>query len=429
MVGNVVNASGLLQVIRKVKPPAEEVEPAVIYGTRSGKLGNENEGKKKNELERNLDSSSFEITEPDADDELTGDREAYMASVLAKYGHNLEERTKNQLGFPCNLDFEYGALLQFQSFAMNNLGDPFIDSGYGINSRQFEVGVLDWFARLWELEKNEYWGYVTNGGTEGNLHGILIGREIFPDGVLYTSKESHYSLFKAARLYRTDCVKVETLVSGEIDCSDFQAKLLPNKERPAIVNVNIGTTVKGAIDDLDLVIKILEESGFEDRFYIHCDRALFGLMLPFLKHEIPCGVQITRKSHINALSRDVKYLASRDTTILGSRNGHAPLFLWYALNRRDTVGSRRRGRLRAAGIGAMLNELSCTVVFERPQDEDFHLPLVVMPNVTVEKLCVFVDELVQRRCVWSRRGEIPSPCIAADVGRENCACLLHRHAQ
>ncbi|CAA6672347.1 unnamed protein product [Spirodela intermedia] len=390
-----------------------------------------------------------------------------MASVLAKYGHNLEERTKNQLGFPCNLDFEYGALLQFQSFAMNNLGDPFIDSGYGINSRQFEVGVLDWFARLWELEKNEYWGYVTNGGTEGNLHGILIGREIFPDGVLYTSKESHYSLFKAARLYRTDCVKVETLVSGEIDCSDFQAKLLPNKERPAIVNVNIGTTVKGAIDDLDLVIKILEESGFEDRFYIHCDRALFGLMLPFLKHEspiprrcggpprarttrmteispigsmsisghkfvgcpVPCGVQITRKSHINALSRDVKYLASRDTTILGSRNGHAPLFLWYALNRRDTVGSRRRGRLRAAGIGAMLNELSCTVVFERPQDEDFHLPLVVMPNVTVEKLCVFVDELVQRRCVWSRRGEIPSPCIAADVGRENCACLLHRHAQ
>jgi hypothetical protein len=44
-----------------------------------------------------------------------------------------------------------------------------------------------------------------------------------------------------------------------------------------------GTTVKGAVDDLDLVIKTLEENGFKDRFYIHCDGALFGLMIPFVK--------------------------------------------------------------------------------------------------------------------------------------------------
>jgi len=73
------------------------------------------------------------------------------------------------------LDFDYGALSQLQHFSINNLGDPFIESNYGVHSRQFEVGVLDWFARLWELEKNEYWGYITNCGTEGNLHGILVG--------------------------------------------------------------------------------------------------------------------------------------------------------------------------------------------------------------------------------------------------------------
>jgi histidine decarboxylase len=39
----------------------------------------------------------------------------------------------------------------------------------------FEVNVLDWFAKQWEIEKNDYWGYVTTGGTEGNLHGILVG--------------------------------------------------------------------------------------------------------------------------------------------------------------------------------------------------------------------------------------------------------------
>lgn len=63
---------------------------------------------------------------------------------------------------------------------------------------------------------------------------------MFPDGILYASRESHYSVFKAARMYRMECVKVDTLVSGEIDCVDFKAKLLPNKGKPAIINVNIG---------------------------------------------------------------------------------------------------------------------------------------------------------------------------------------------
>uniref|UniRef100_A0A803NJ22 Histidine decarboxylase n=1 Tax=Cannabis sativa TaxID=3483 RepID=A0A803NJ22_CANSA len=235
-------------------------------------------------LGRNVHTTCLAVTEPDANDEVTGDKDAFMASVLARYRKTLLEKTKYHLGYPYNLDFDYGALGQLQHFSINNLGDPFIESNYGVHSREFEVGVLDWFARLWEIEKEEYWGYITNCGTEGNLHGILVGREVFPDGILYASKESHYSVFKAARMYRMDCVKIATLVSGEIDCSDFKDKLLVNKDKPAIINVNIGTTVKGAVDDLDLVIQTLEESGFShDRFYIHCDGALFGLMMPFVK--------------------------------------------------------------------------------------------------------------------------------------------------
>jgi glutamate/tyrosine decarboxylase-like PLP-dependent enzyme len=48
--------------------------------------------------------------------------------------------------------------------------------------------------------------------------------------------------------------------------------------------VCVGTTVKGAVDDLDLIIRILRKVGYtEDRFYIHVDGALFGLMMPFVK--------------------------------------------------------------------------------------------------------------------------------------------------
>ncbi|RVW37111.1 Serine decarboxylase [Vitis vinifera] len=358
-------------------PTAVVVEPVPPVVENGGEMGREEEEKRSKEivLGRNVHTTCLAVTEPDANDEFTGDKEAYMASVLARYRKTLMERTKHHLGYPYNLDFDYGALSQLQHFSINNLGDPFIESNYGVHSRQFEVGVLDW-------------------------------REVLPDGILYASQETHYSVFKAARMYRMECVKVATSLSGEIDCADFKAKLLANKDKPAIINVNIGTTVKGAVDDLDLVIETLEECGFtHDRFYIHCDGALFGLMMPFVKRApkvtfkkpigsvsvsghkfvgcpMPCGVQITRMEHINALSRNVEYLASRDATIMGSRNGHAPIFLWYTLNRKGYKGFQKevqkclrnahylKDRLRDAGISAMLNELSSTVVFERPIDDE-----------------------------------------------------------
>ena len=67
--------------------------------------------------------------------------------------------------------------------------------------RRMQVGVLHWFARLWEIDQDEYWGYITNCGTEGNLHGILVGRENLPDGN-YPSPNQHWpicSMWKAIR--------------------------------------------------------------------------------------------------------------------------------------------------------------------------------------------------------------------------------------
>lgn len=43
--------------------------------------------------------------------------------------------------YPYNLDFDYGALEGLQKFSINNLGDPFIESNYGVHSREFEVSL------------------------------------------------------------------------------------------------------------------------------------------------------------------------------------------------------------------------------------------------------------------------------------------------
>lgn len=370
--------------------------------------------------------------------------EKRVNNVVSDYVAKLAMRTEHHMGYPYNLDFDYGPLEQLQKFCINNLGDPFIESNYGVHSREFEIGVLQWFARLWEIEVEDMWGYVTNCGTEGNLHGILVGREALPDGILYASAESHYSVFKAARMYRMDSIKVPTLETGEISYDTLEAELKKNADRPAILNVNIGTTVKGAVDDVDRVISALKNAGFDrERFFIHCDGALFGMMIPFVKRApmvtfkkpidsisvsghkfvgspVPCGVVMTRLSRIQALSSDVEYLNSRDATIMGSRNGHAPIYMWYTFTLKGYEGLRKdvekclrnahllRDMLADAGIKTMLNELSSTVVFERPQDITFVRKwqlacegdiahVVVMPNITVEKLEHFVRELIESR--------------------------------
>ena len=69
---------------------------------------------------------------------------------------------------------------------------------------------------------------------------LIDRREAYPDGVLYASKECHYSIFKAARMYRMELVKLESLVSGAMDCSDLKAQLQQRKHRAAIIVVNIG---------------------------------------------------------------------------------------------------------------------------------------------------------------------------------------------
>ncbi|KAK7279848.1 hypothetical protein RJT34_24907 [Clitoria ternatea] len=378
-----------------------------------------------------------------------------------------------RVGYPTNQDLNYDTLAPLLHFHLNNAGDPFLGSSFSLNSTTFEVCVLDWFANLWEIEKSEYWGYVTTGGTEGNLHGILVGREQFPDGILYTSQDSHYSIVKIARMYRMKCVKVNTSVSGEIDCVDLKALLLAHKTKPAIINLNIGTTMKGGIDDIDLVVQTLEECGFtRNRFYIHCDGALFGMMLPFIKgapnitfrkpigsvtisgHKFlgcptPCGVLITRLKYIKELSRDVEYIDSRDITITSSRSGHAPIFLWYALKRRGSRGLQNEvhkciinarylhNRLRDVGISAMLTNFSTTVVFERPSDDDFNhrwnlacngniAHVVVMQHVTIEMLDSFISEFHKKRLIWLKDGQFQPLCIAKDVGSKNCACSMHK---
>ena len=272
--------------------------------------------------------------------------------IFNEFENYIKEKTKYHLGYPYNLEFEYEELSRFFKYSINNLGDPFNASNYGVHSRKFELEILDFFSKLWKLD--DYWGYVTNSGTEGNLQSILVARENFPDGILYSSSESHYSIFKAAHFYRMEAKSIPTSWDGCIRLDLLRQEISKNKDKPVIINANIGTTVKGAVDNIDGIIGVLKQLNIPRKnFFIHCDGALFAMMLPFLKRKndlsidfnlpidsiaisghkflgcpMPCGVMLTRKNLMTPLLKPIEYLNSVDSTITGSRNGLSSLFIW-----------------------------------------------------------------------------------------------------
>jgi len=324
-----------------------------------------------------------------------------------------------------------------------------VASNYGVHSRDFEIAVLDFFAEMYNISRNDYWGYCTCSGTEGNLLGILYGREKFKparDAILYCSKDTHYSVPKAGAMYRMDVEIVDSQDTGEIDYVDLERRLTKNINRPMLINVNVGTTVKGACDTVDDIIAILKKLNVpRDRFYIHVDGALSGVILPFVSarcenkrvsfdkpihsvsvsgHKmlgtpIPSGIVITRAEHMRRWGSDVEYLNSTDTTIMGSRNGQAAIAMWVALQRKGIDGLRAdvvqcidnakylKELFDGSGIPCWLNEFSTTVTFARPPEnvvQKWQLAckkdiahVVVMPSVSKKKLRLFHQEVVEAR--------------------------------
>ena len=99
---------------------------------------------------------------------------------LSVLQEQMQSASGRQVGFPGNQNFDYSALLPFFEYALNNLGDPFHNSIYRSNTHQIEREVIAHFARLTRIDPAQAWGYVTSGGTEGNMYGLYLAREHFP---------------------------------------------------------------------------------------------------------------------------------------------------------------------------------------------------------------------------------------------------------
>lgn len=353
---------------------------------------------------------------------------------LQNLKRDIEEARNNFLGYPVSKDFDYSELNEFLKYPINNLGDPFEKCTYKVQTHELEREVVGFFAKLFRANPEDYWGYVTNGGSESNLYGLYLARELYPKAMVYYSESTHYSVRKNIHLLNIPSIVIRSQQNGELDYADFENTVKMNRHKPVIVLATFGTTMTEGKDDVQKIKKILKDLAIQDS-YIHCDAALAGsygaFMEPrlpfdfkdgadsisisghkFIGSPIPSGVIITKRSNRDRISKGISYIGSLDTTITGSRNGHSPLFLWYALKHYGVDGLRKRYehslnvaqycelKLKEIGINAWRNSNAITVVFPKTSDkikakwqlategETSHI--ICMPNVTKQQ----IDELI-----------------------------------
>ncbi len=351
----------------------------------------------------------------------------------------MESFQRRSIGYPTNQHFAYDELVPFLDFSANNVGDPFSGSNVAQNTHAFEREVIEAFAGFVGSSLDESWGYVTNGGTEGNMYGLFLARELNPDGIVYFSEATHYSVPKILRLQNTRNIMIRAEADGTIDYEDLRETLRIRRDVPPIVFANIGTTMTGAVDDVGRIQSILDELAIR-RSYIHADAALAGMLLPFVPdpprwhigdgadsvsisgHKvigapIPCGVVLARRESVERIARSVEYVGALDTTIMGSRNALTPLMLWTALRRfgQDGLTQLTRtsldhaayavDRLRSVGIDAWCHPNSITVVFPRPPEALFDqwvlapyrdiCHIITLPHVSPDVIDEFVSDFAQ----------------------------------
>ncbi|SCL56362.1 L-histidine carboxy-lyase (histamine-forming) [Micromonospora citrea] len=302
------------------------------------------------------------------------------------------------IGFPGAVDIDYTPVMPLFRQLFNNVGDPATDPGGTAHTKALERAVIDWCADLMALPADDRWGYVTSGGTEGNLAALHAARRRYPGAVVYYSQAAHYSIGKILDIIGAPHALVDVDERGEMDYQHLAALVGWRRHQAAIVVATAGTTMTEAVDDPARIDTVLREVGI-DRRHVHVDAALAGIPLAldgaltldessgvdtlavsghkFFGTPIPCGLVLMRDS-IRRPGRHIPYTATSDTTVSGSRCGQATAMLWYAIATHGRDGHRARAarardlaayaveQLDAVGWPAWRHRHAFTVVLATP---------------------------------------------------------------
>ena len=359
-------------------------------------------------------------------------------------------------GYPANQQSEMSDFYKWYLSAgmevvnLNNAGDPMTDKPWRMSSHAFERDVIEYFAPLYGFTRDNVWGIVTHSGTDGNNHGIYFGANYLKNKtgmapVLYVSDEAHYSNMRLAHLQNLEMRLIKSDAMGRMIPQELEKAL--DTSRPVLIIYAMGSTFKGAIDDMPTLNAVLDRHPEIPAIYRHVDAALFGGYLPFTEHRMmvsheamrfesiaisghkffgidsPSGLFLcTRDVYENQADFNVTYLNSNMRMISCSRDAVQPLKFWWIIQKVGTEGWTEQAanimrctaylkqQLDSIGWPAWVNPYSNTVFFRRPSDDiiaKYTLALghddkfggnlahvVVMQHVTKEKINGFISDLM-----------------------------------
>ncbi|MFJ2087530.1 histidine decarboxylase [Micromonospora chokoriensis] len=357
-----------------------------------------------------------------------------VTGVLDRLVRDADITAETSIGFPGAVDLDYTeVMIRLGKRLWNNIGDP-ADTGGVAHTRTLERAVITWVADLLAMPADDRWGYVSTGGTEGNLSALHAMHRRDPTARVYYSTAAHYSVPKVVRLLGAQGVLVDAQPDGEMDYTHLAMQLRRRRRWPAVVVATAGTTMTEAVDDTGRIRAVLDEHPAGG--HLHVDAALSGIPLAldgrlrlddaggissiavsghkFFGVPTPCGIVLIR-DHLRTTGSRVTYTATADTTITGSRCGLSAALLWHAIAAHGREGhrwrvSQARGlaayaveQLNALGWSAWRHPQAFTVVLPTPPEqvrEKWLLAtdgdrshLICMPGVSRGRVDAFVADL------------------------------------
>ncbi|MDO4551624.1 MAG: pyridoxal-dependent decarboxylase [Planctomycetia bacterium] len=333
---------------------------------------------------------------------------------LTAHAEKLVSRKAYQCGYPFDMDVNLSGFYTWlvetglADMTLINVGDPWKTSWDMHETDKYERAVISTLAEKFHFPAEDFWGVLSNGGTDGNMHGLYYGRKTLEvlcgvQPVLYVSEEAHYSVRKLGDILRIETRVIGAGADGRMDMEDLRRQL--DSARPVLMAVAVGGTFKGAIDDLRAMNELLEEKA-PPAVYRHLDAALFGGYLPWVEdseardilnaekmlfdsvavsgHKFfainePVGIFLCRKhilAHLHHFT--VPYLKCDLPTISCSRSGFDALKLYWRIMTTGEEGFRKEAEhalkmtarlqeeLRKKGIPTFVNPYSTTVIFPQP---------------------------------------------------------------
>ncbi len=339
---------------------------------------------------------------------------------LTEAANRLVQTRRYQMGYPfdqeTNLEGFYKWLIEtgLCNTTLISVGSPYKEAWDMLDVDEFERAIVDFYAKAFGFPGDSWWGFISNGGTDGNMHGLYFGRKYLASKsdlppILYVSAEAHYSVQKLGDVLNMETRVIKALPGGQMDASDLRRQLDPS--RPALIGIAIGGTFKGAIDNQDEIDAVLKDVN-PPAYYRHLDVALFGGYLPwlndpeanevlnqakkgfdslavsghkFLAMNEPCGVFVCKKEILDTLHNvTVPYLDCVIPTISCSRSGFDVLKLYWRITTSGANGFREEAEhslamtaklvdaLKKRDIQPFVNRWSNTVLFKRPAAEMIH---------------------------------------------------------